>query len=273
MSGLTRSEVEEAAARLRAASAGNAPVPPLRSGFPALDEAGAYAVQAENLDHALRQAGRIAGRRIDLVPPPAEAAVQQAPAAGAAPGCGTILADAVYGDGEEIPWTRLSQPRATAQIALVLERALPMADATIADIVRATAFALPAIDIADSRIAGWDIDRLDSIADNACAGMLVLGGTKNMLAGLDLRLCGMTLGRRGETIASGAGAASLGHPLNAAVWLSRRLAALGQPLMAGDLILTGALAPRVPVRPGDVLECRIGGLGPVRAVLAQAAPA
>lgn len=259
MSGLTHAEVEDGAARLRAAIADGMPTPPLRQVFPAMDEAGAYAVQAETLADALKQGHRIAGRRIAGVDPEPQAA----------PGSGAILADTVHGDGEEVPWSRLLQPRATAQIALVLDRELPMPDATIADVIRATAFVLPAVDLADSRLAGWDIGRLDSIADNACAGMLVLGGTKRALAGLDLRLCGMTLSRRGETVASGAGAASFGHPLNAAVWLARRLAALGQPLAAGDLILTGALAPLTMVAPGDVLECRINGLGSVRAVLGR----
>jgi 2-keto-4-pentenoate hydratase len=137
----------------------------------------------------------------------------------------------------------------------------------MAEMVRAVAFALPALEIVGSRIAAWNIRFVDTVADNASSCAFVLGNTPVPLAGLDLRLAGMVMECRGEQVSLGAGAACLGHPLNAAVWLANRMATLGQGLKAGDVILTGALGPMVPIQPGQTYETRIGQLGSVRAVI------
>jgi 2-keto-4-pentenoate hydratase len=256
------SELVLAAARaLREAEASKAPCPPLRETFPALDVGLAYQVQAENVRLALGEGGRIVGRKVGLT----SAAVQRQLGVGE-PDFGTLRADMCVGDGEEIAWRRLMQPKVEAEIALVLRRDLAEPGVTFAEAVAAVDFALPAIEVVGSRIEGWNIKLVDTIADNASSSVVVLGGAPRKLGDFDPRLCGMVIERGGEPVSLGAGAACLGHPILALAWLASKMVEVGAPLRAGDLVMTGALGPMVTVTPGDVFEARISGLGSVRAV-------
>ena len=138
---------------------------------------------------------------------------------------------------------RVLQPRAEGEVALVLEHDLDAAPHGFAEIVRAVAFALPAIEIADSRIAGWDIRIADTVADNASAGLYVVGGRPVPLSAVDVRAVPMRLSVNGTEVSTGSGAACLGHPLQAARWLADISCASGTPLRAGDVLMTGALGP------------------------------
>ncbi|MEW1657632.1 fumarylacetoacetate hydrolase family protein [Streptomyces sp. NPDC093707] len=252
-----------AAARLLLdAQATGTPCSPVRELIDGTDEA--YAVQ-ECLTRSWLAAGRRpVGRKIGLT----SQSVQRQLGVDS-PDFGMLFADMAVPDGAEIPAGAVLQPRAEAEVALVLERDLTHERHTIADLLRATAFALPAIEVVGSRIRDWDILLTDTIADNASCGMYVLGNRPVQLADVDLRLCGMVLERRGQQVSTGTGAACLGHPLNAALWLADTLVRCGHPLRAGDTVLTGALGPMVPTAPGDVLEARIEGLGDVRVAFAQ----
>ena len=109
---------------------------------------------------------------------------------------------------------------------------------------------------------------MDTVADNASSGMFVLGNTPFSLNGLDLRDCTMHMTLGDQTVSTGVGHACLGHPLNATLWLARKMVEVGRPLHAGDIVLSGALGPMVAAKRGDVLEATVSGLGSVRAAFA-----
>jgi len=251
--------IPAAAARLREAQASHAPCRPVRELIGADDLAAAYAVQETGTRERLAAGGRLAGRKIGLT----SAAVQKQLGV-SQPDYGMLFADMEVPDGGCAPAARRRQPRAEAEIAFVLGRDLDTAHTTPADLLRAVEYAVCAIEIVDSRIADWDIRIADTVADNASAGLYVLGSRPRRLHDIDLVLCGMVARRNGEIVSTGAGAACMGNPLVAAAWLADTMSAAGRPLKAGDVILSGALGPMVPMSGGDVFEAQIQGLGSVR---------
>ncbi|PWR18308.1 2-keto-4-pentenoate hydratase [Zavarzinia compransoris] len=249
------SNLEAVAKRLRDAYAAG-PVPPLRDVLAPTDAEGAYRVQAINTRLWQDAGRRIVGRKIGLT-----AKAVQAQLGVGQPDFGVLFDDMALADGGTLDPAAVIQPKAEAEVALVLARDLDNPKATITDVIGATAYVLPAIEIVDSRIADWKITFADTVADNGSSAFFVLGTEPRLLAGLDLRTCGMVLEIDGALASLGAGAACLGHPLNAGAWLARTLAAAGTPLRAGDIVLTGALGPMVALAPGHRVTATIGGLG------------
>jgi 2-oxopent-4-enoate/cis-2-oxohex-4-enoate hydratase len=177
------------------------------------------------------------------------------------PDFGMLLSGMIYNEGETIPMERLIQPKAEGEIAFILKRDLRGPGITIADVLSATECVLPCFEIVDSRIDDWKIGIIDTVADNASCGVFALGGTARDPKKVDLELCGMVLEKNGDIVATGAGAAALGHPASAVAWLANTLGRLDIPLLAGEVILSGSLATLIPVKAGDHLRISIGGLG------------
>lgn len=245
------------AQRLREAYCASA-VPPLRDGLASNDAAGAYAIQAINTRYWMQQGRRIVGRKVGLT-----AVAVQKQFGVDQPDFGVLFDDMQLPDGGTLAPSSMLQPRAEAEVALVLARDVDNPTATEQDIAAATSHAVAAIEIVDSRIADWSITFADTVADNGSSARFVLGKQTHALDALDLYTCGMVLEVNGAVASVGAGAACLGHPLKAAAWLARTLAAAGEPLRAGDIVLTGALGPMVTLQPGDRIEAKIGGIGAV----------
>ena len=179
------------------------------------------------------------------------------------PDFGHLTSSMVFGDGAAIPADTLIAPKAEGEIAFVLKHDLCGPGITNADVLRATEYVLPCFEIVDSRIRDWKIRIQDTVADNASSGVFVLGDAAADPRKIDLSLVGMTLEKNGDVVATGAGAAALGHPLNAVAWLANTLGELGMSLRAGEVILSGSLAAMVPAQAGDNLRVSLGGIGSV----------
>ena len=246
------------ATRLLAAEASCTPIDPIAIELGAKDVASAYAVQTEVTKRGLANGRRIVGRKIGLT----SKAVQQQLGVDQ-PDYGTLFADMEIVTGGEVQRAKLIQPRIEAEIAIVLERDLQEPDATMGEVMRAVAYVVPALEIVDSRIKDWKITLLDTVADNGSSARFVLGAAPKRLTDVDLEACGMAMTRNGVMVSVGSGAACLGHPLKAALWLARAMSAAGHPLRAGDVVLTGALGPVSPAAAGEFYEARISGFAPV----------
>ncbi|MBO6782636.1 MAG: fumarylacetoacetate hydrolase family protein, partial [Alphaproteobacteria bacterium] len=236
---------------------------PVRNSLPEGDIDSAYAIQDVNTKHWVDNGRRLIGSKIGLT-----SRVVQKQLGVDQPDFGMLFADMVYSDGEEIPAGKLIAPKIEGEISFVLADDLPMERPTVADVTNAIAYACASIEIVDSRVKNWDIGIVDTVADNGSAGAFILGNEPHALEDFDTRLCGMVVEHRGEPVSVGAGAACLGNPLNAMVWLAREMVARGRPLAAGDVVMSGALGPMVAAEPGEAYEVRINGLGSVRAVFA-----
>lgn len=252
---MTKVSHDELARRLRDAYAGGA-VAPLRDGLEPGDADGAYAVQTINTSFWEAQGRRIVGRKAGLT-----AKAVQAQLGVDQPDFGVLFDDMRVADGGTLDPARAIQPKAEAEIAFVLGADLPDPATTPDQVVAAVATVHAAIEIVDSRIADWKITFADTVADNGSSAFFVLADKGLPLAGLDLEGAAMEMRINDAVVSTGVGAAALGNPLNAAAWLARTLAARGEPLKAGDILLAGALGPMAALTPGDLVHARVAGIG------------
>jgi 2-keto-4-pentenoate hydratase len=259
----------EAAQRLAHAARDRVPCAPIRGLLTADDPeaqvAFGYAVQRLLTDAATESGRRAVGAKIGLT---SEAVQKQLGVD--RPDFGVLFADMARFEDHPIDPGDLLQPKIEAEVAFLLGADLDHPDLTLDQVRAAVDTAVAALEIVDSRIAGWDIRLVDTVADNASSGLYVLGADPRPLAELDLPGVQMTMTAGGEVVSTGRGAACLGDPCAALLWLARTARAFGAPLRAGDLVLSGALGPMVPVTPNTTYTATIEGLGTVRAAFGPA---
>jgi 2-keto-4-pentenoate hydratase len=258
VTGLSDAVVTELVAALYAARQTGVPIEPLTDAYPDMSMTDAYRVQSELVARLLADGDRVVGYKLGLTSEPMQRMLGID-----SPDFAPVLFSHVHADGSDIAAAAFIHPRVEAEIALVLGEDLAGPDCSALDVARAVTGAAPAIEIVDSRIAGWRIKLADTIADLASSGGIVLGSALSGLDGIDLRLTGMVFSRDGELVATGAGAAALGSPFQATAWLVRTLAGLGVSLRAGQFVMTGALHAAVDIAAGQHFRAEFDRLGPV----------
>lgn len=250
--------IAAAADRLRQALASGQPVAPVRDLIGRDDVTTAYAVQQTLTAERVQAGATIVGRKIGLTSEAVQTqlGVDQ-------PDFGVLFDDMAYADGSAVPADAVLQPRVEAEVAFVLKADLAEGPLDADQVRAAIDYGVAALEICGSRIAEWDISFGDTVADNASAGGYVLGTERVTLSDFEPSAVEMAMTIDGETVSTGTGAACLGDPVNAVVWLARQARDLGEPLRAGQVILSGALGPMRPVAPGSDVHATISGLGQV----------
>lgn len=257
---MNQEEIKKYGDELFQALVAKKPVDPLTDRVPGITLEDAYQIQSRMIQLRLDRGETIVGKKIGLTSKAVQTmlGVDQ-------PDFGQLTSTMVYGDGEAIPSGELIRPRAEGEIAFVLKSDLKGPGLSNVDVIRATDFVIPCIEIVDSRIKDWKIKIQDTVADNASSGVFVVGSGSATLDQIDINTVGMVLEKNGEIANTGAGAAALGSPINAVCWLANTLGSLGISLKAGEVILSGALGPLVDVNGGDSIRMTLGGIGSVSA--------
>lgn len=243
---------------LESAYADLVPIDQVSTRYPDLGIDDAYEIQREQIRRRCARGSTVVGHKVGLT-----SAAMQRQLNVDQPDFGHLTDDMVFVEHEVVPIRRFLQPRIEPEIAFVLRSPLSGPGVGVSEALAAVDFVLPALEIIDSRVRDWKIALIDTIADNASSGGIVLGSTPVSVDAVDLRLSGCVMTRNGEVASTGAGGAVLGSPVSALVWLANTLGRLGVTLEAGQVILPGSQTPSVPVAPGDVFSARFGGIGSV----------
>ena len=258
--GAVNATVTEAADRIALAARNRQPIAPVRTLIGESDIDLAYAVQQELISRRIEAGAVVVGRKIGLTSP----AVQRQLGVDQ-PDFGVLFADMDMSSEPIVPSHRLLQPKAEAEIAFVLKDDLDGEVLSSEEVSSAVDHAVAALEIVDSRIADWDLTIADTVADNASSGLFLLGADRLTLDEFSPRDATMRMYADDTLVSEGDGKACLGDPLLALTWLARTAAAYGNPLRAGQIILSGALGPMVPAPPGTRIRAEIAPLGEVSA--------
>lgn len=258
-------ERQNLAKQLRDAYRGVA-IPPLRLNATEITQEAAYQIQEFNTQHWVANGSKVIGRKIGLT---SEAVQKQLGVD--QPDLGILFDESAFTCGATIAIDNFLAPKVEAEVAFMMKADLTKPNLQFADVVAAVDYAVAALEIVDSRIANWDISLFDTIADNASYGAHVIGTNKIDIADLDLKQCQMVMTEDDVVVSKGQGSDCLGDPLNAVLWLANAMRESGRPLLAGDLVLSGALGPMTALSDGKSYVATIDGLGSVSMSASQSA--
>ncbi len=259
---LTGAQVHEAAMRLHEAERARTQVKSTSLVYPDMDIDDAYAVQHAWVEHKISLGRHVRGRKIGLTSRAMQAAMQIDE-----PDFGTLLDDMFFDDGSEIEAAQFCDPRIEMELAFVMARPLSGEGVTLLDVLSATDYVIPAVEIIAARTHRIDPDSgqprnvLDTISDNAANAGIVMGGRPVRPMDVDLRWVGGLLYRNGVLEETGVAAGVLNHPANGVAWLARRFGPLGVNIERGHVVLAGSFTRPVPIRAGDTFHADFGTLG------------
>ncbi len=255
---LSDEERREAAALLAHAESRREPVRPLAEIFPAMDVVDSYEVALLNIRDRIARGASVLGHKVGL----SSEAMQQMMGVDE-PDYGHLLDEMALTEDEPVDVSRYCYPRVEVEVGFVLGQTLPGEGCSEEDVLAATEYVAPAIELIDSRIVDWRIGLVDTIADNASSAGFVLGKGRVRPRDIDLLGIDAVLTRNGEVVAEGRSDAVLGNPVTAVAWLARKVASFGVRLEAGHVILPGSCTRAIDVRPGDDFAAEFKGLGSV----------
>ena len=258
MEGLTQEQIHNEAQALYRAEKDRSVLRPFTEKYSKIAQAEAYGIQLALIELKKTDGAKVVGKKIGLTSKAMQKMLNVDQ-----PDYGHILDNMVLQDAAIMQLSELIQPKIEPEIAFILERELKGPGVTPIQVLAATRFIVPALEIIDSRIEGWKIKLCDTIADNASSARVVLGNSPRRVEERDLKLMGMILEKNGSIVQTGAGGAVLGHPAIAVAWLANAVGQFGVSLGAGEIIMPGALCAAADVRAGDLLQASFAGLGTV----------
>ncbi|NMF99137.1 2-oxo-3-hexenedioate decarboxylase [Aromatoleum toluolicum] len=255
---LSREDIVRLSERVEGAQTRAYAIPKLTDEYPAMTIADGYAVQSELRRRYLAAGHRLVGWKAGLT---SKAKMQQMGVN--VPSIGFLTDRMARPENSAISTADLVHPRVECEVAFVMKKDLHGPGCTREDVLDATDYVLPAVEIIDSRFSGFKFDLASVIADNGSSARFVGGGRARYFEELDLRTLGVVMEKNGETVAMGASAAVLGHPAEAIAMLVNILADMGEHLPAGSFVMSGGITEAIPVKPGDSVVARFQELGSV----------
>jgi 2-keto-4-pentenoate hydratase len=235
-------ELQDVAAALRTARENREPIPAPTKTWPALDADAAFEVQRLTVDEAVAGGDRMVGYKLGNI-----AKVMQDAFGLDQPDYGFLLASTFAYEGTTLARDRFIEPFVELEPAFVLRKGIRGPNTTVADVIDAIEYAVPAIEVIDSRVQNWAISLPDTLADNGSTGAVILGGTPRRITELTLRDTRGTLHFNGREVITGNTGNILGNPLSAVAWLCNRLAAYEVEFAPGQVILPGSCLQAVPM--------------------------